>query len=56
MPESKDEAKKAVASTVKVTKKVGAEIVIDIQKYSSREILVSVTAWVQKFIQNFFEI
>ena len=56
MPESKDEAKKAVVSTVKVIKKMGGKIVIDIQKYSSREMLVRVTAWVQRFIQNFFEI
>ena len=53
MPESRDEA---VVITVKVIKKVGAEIEIDIQRYSSREMLVRVTAWVQRFIQNFFEI
>ena len=44
--------KKAAVNTVKVSETVSIENVIDVHRYSSREKLVRVTAWIQRFTQN----
>ena len=41
-----------MVSTVKVSETVSTENVIDVHRYSSREKLVRVTAWIQRFAQN----
>ena len=51
-PESTKEQKKAVVSTVKVSDPVSIENVIDVGRYSSKEKLLRVTAFVQRFAQN----
>ena len=51
-PESTEEQKKAAVSTVKVSETVSIENVIDVHRYSSREKLVRMTAWIQRFAQN----
>ena len=51
-PESTKELKKAVVSTVKVSDEVNIENVIDVCRYSSKEKLVRVTAFVLRFAQN----
>ena len=51
-PESTEEQKKVAVSTVKVSETVSIENVIDVHRYSSREKLVRVTAWIQRFAQN----
>ena len=51
-PGSSKELKKAVVSTVKVSDAVSIENVIDVSRYSSKEKLVRVTAFVLRFAQN----
>ena len=51
-PESTKELKKAVVSTVKVSYAVSIENVTDVCRYSSKEKLVRVTAFVLRFAQN----
>ena len=51
-PESTKKLKKAVVSTVKVSDVVSIVNVIDVCRYSSKEKLVRVTAFVLRFAQN----
>ena len=51
--ESQQESTKIVVSTVKAVGKASIENVIDIQRVSSKEKFGRVTAWVQRFVQNY---
>ena len=51
-PESKDKLKKAVVSTVNMSDAASIENVTDVHKYSSRERLLRLTAWAQRFANN----